>query len=431
MKAIFSLLLLLFAIAGEAAAAPIIGTWSGTAIRGGESRSVTLTVERSGDGYVARYAIPSLQLEGMPLTRFAFDEATGAITTARGFRGRLENGRITGELAPALIHGAPATLSLARSASLPTMRTRERDVQFTSRGFVLRGRLIAPARPGRHPAMVSLHGSGPSTRWLALSRARRFAEAGYAMLIFDKPGSGESQGDWTTTSLDEMAEDGIAALSFLRAQPEVDPRRTGLWGHSQAGQVISRAAALSNDIAFAIVLAGGGVTPREIEDYGYLGRLRHAGASPAATARAMAWVCAYYDYVGTGLGYDALAAQLTADPEAEWVRALGVSTVYPTVEQQPKWRWVATYDPAADIRRMRMPVLLLFASADENTPAEASLRAWRAALAAGGNRRVEWRMFAGADHHFLVPPDAPGWPSLAPRFQEIQVRWLNRLFRRP
>jgi dienelactone hydrolase len=232
------------------------------------------------------------------------------------------------------------------------------------------------------------------------------------------------------TSLDQMAQDSIAALDFLRSQPEIDPRRVGLWGHSQAGQVISRASTLSSDIAFVIVLAGGGATPREVEDYGYLGRLRRANASPDAIMRALAWVRDYYDYVRTGRGYDALVGRLSAEPAAEWVRALGVSTVYPTPEQQPSWQWVATYDPAADIRRMRMPVLLLFGSADESTPAGPSLAAWRAALAAGGNRRVEWRTFAGADHHFLVPPETSGWPSLAPRYYEVQIAWLNRLVRR-
>lgn len=428
MKTILSFLL--FCLAGAASASPILGHWSGTAVRGGESRPLTLTVERSGEGLVARYAIPSLSLAGMPLSRFAFDDRSGAITTARGFSGRLEGGRIVGSLLPALLHGSPVAVTLDRAEAPPPEMTHERDVQFISRGFILRGRLIGPAGPGRHPAMVSLHGSGPSTRWLALARARRFAEAGYAMLIFDKPGSGESQGDWTMTSLDQMAEDALAALAFLRAQPEVDPRRVGLWGHSQAGQVISRAAALSNDIAFAIVLAGGGLTAREVEDYGYLGRLRRAGATPEMSARAMAWVRDYYDYVRTGRGYAALAARLAGEPAPDWVRALGVGTVYPTPAQQPMWRWVATYDPTSDIRRMRMPVLLLFASADENTPGERSLAAWRSALAAGGNRRVEWRLFAGADHHFLTQAETNGWPSLAPLYYETQIAWLNRLYPR-
>ena len=247
------------------------------------------------------------------------------------------------------------------------------------------------------------------------------------MLIFDKPGNGESEGDWTMTSLDEMAQDAVAAVDFLRAQPEVIPQKVGLWGHSQAGWVISRAGATSNHVAFAIVLAGGGATSREVEDYGYLGRLKHANANPEATRKAMVWVSDYYDYLRSGNGYAKLTALLKSNAGEDWAKALAIDTVYPTPEQQPKWKWVATYDPQSDIRHIRFPVLLLFADRDESSPSERSLAGWRDALAAGGNRRVEWKVFLNADHHFLTPAHTDRWPSLAPGFYETQIGWLKRV----
>jgi len=426
MKAIVSFVLTLL-LAGIAEAAPIEGFWSGMAVRGGDATPVTLHIERERGALVAHYNIPALSLAGMPLAKFTFDPATGAITTSRLFNGRLLEDAITGELHPALLHGPPVKVQLRREAHPPSLATRERRVEFKSRGNILRGLLVTPRRHGRHPALVSLHGSGPSTRWLALDRARRFAEAGYAMLIFDKPGSGESHGDWTMTSLDEMAQDAIAAVDFVRAQPEVVPGKVGVWGHSQAGWVISRAAAMPNDIAFAIVLAGGGATSREVEDYGYLVRLKHANASAGATAKAMSWVNRYFEYVRSGEGYAELTGTLKNAAGEEWVKALGIDTVYPTPEQQPKWQWVATYDPMADIRRIRIPVLLLFAEKDESSPSERSLARWREGLAQAGTRSVEWKMFADAEHHFLTPPHTGGWPSLAAGYYETQIDWLTRV----
>ena len=247
------------------------------------------------------------------------------------------------------------------------------------------------------------------------------------MLIYDKPGSGESQGDWTMTSLDEMAQDANAAVEFLRTRPGVIPAKVGVWGHSQAGWVISRAAAMPNNIAFAIVLAGGGAASREVEDFGYLGRLRHANASPEARQKAMAWISSYFDYVRTGRGYDDLTARLKKASGEEWAKALGIDTVYPTPEQQPKWQWVATYDPINDIRKIRFPVLLLFADQDESSPSKRSLARWREGLAAGANRNVEWKVFANAEHHFLTPPRTEGWPSLAAGYYEAQISWLRRI----
>jgi dienelactone hydrolase len=365
----------------------------------------------------------------MPLPTFKVDPATGSITAGHGFEGAMVKGRLTGNLQVPVLHGAPTVIDLAPSATAQAAAdVIETPVEFMSRGLRLRGTLVRPTASGPYPALVSLHGSGPSTRWFALARARHFARAGYAMLIFDKPGNGESEGDWTMTSLDEMAADAIAAVDFLRAQPGIDPRRVGLWGHSQAGQVISRAVPKTDHISFAIVLAGGGITPREIEEYYYANQLRRGGASTAVSSQAMDWVRRYFAYEASGRGYDALVADLEAHPLMK--QALGVSTVYPMPEQQPKWAWVATYQPMDDISRIHIPMLLLFAEKDQETPGKLSLARWREGLKKAGNRKVEGKLFAGADHHFFVASPTGGWPSMAPGYYDYQIDWLNRFFRK-
>jgi pimeloyl-ACP methyl ester carboxylesterase len=142
----------------------------------------------------------------------------------------------------------------------------------------------------------------------------------------------------------------------------------------------------------------------------------------------MAWVSDYYDYVRTGQGYEALSARLKAGAAQEWGKALGIGTIYPTPEQQPKWQWVATYDPLPDISRIRFPVLLLFADRDDNSPSAQSLARWRQGLRR--NRSVDWTMFTGADHHFLTPAQTDGWPRLAPNYYERQIGWLRRIVNR-
>jgi dienelactone hydrolase len=416
----YLLVLILLGWSGLAAASDVAGWWAGTATIGGEVREMRLEIVATANGLGARYDLPALALESIPLRRF--NASDGALSAPHQLEARREGDAIVGTLSPLFLHGRQAQIALRRTAP-PAPVASERPVRVASRGITLHGTLVSPLAPGRHPALVSLHGSGPSTRWLALGRARRFASAGYATLIFDKPGSGESGGDWTMSSLDDLARDAIAALDFLRAQPEVDGSRVGLWGHSQAGNVISRTAGLGGRFDFALVLAGGGATPRDVEIFGYRGNLARAGMDAAATAEALAWVDDYLAYVASGVGYEALVARIEAAP---WRRALGIGTVYPEPVQQPFWSWVATYRPAQDITRMRMPVLLLFAGRDENSPSGPSLAAWRAGLEAGGNRDVTARLFAGAEHHFLLP-SGERWPVLAPDWFETQFGWLDRV----
>jgi acetyl esterase/lipase len=47
----------------------------------------------------------------------------------------------------------------------------------------------------------------------------------------------------------------VAGMRFLRAQPDVDPRRVGLAGNSQAGWIIP-IAARDGDAAFMVILSG-------------------------------------------------------------------------------------------------------------------------------------------------------------------------------
>lgn len=418
------------ALLGAAAhSLPGEGTWTGTASLGGEQWPVRLELHQVGGTLQGRYSLPQLDLEDIPLDGLKLDDRTGTVNAGHAFSGRIDGGRLTGKLRPMVLHGVAVDVSLGRIAA-PASDTDavEQPVSFTSRGFTIKGTFVRPRDSGPHPALVSLHGSGPSTRWLALARARRFARAGFAMLIFDKPGSGESGGDWTMSSLDDMATDAIAAVDFVRNQPGIDRARVGVWGHSQAGWVIGRAAARPrNHIAFAIVLAGGGTPPREVEEYGYRTRLLHASATPDVAARAIQWADGLLDYEASGKGYDAVKQSLDAQPDVR--AALQVSTVYPTPLQQPKWSWVATYKPWQDIRKIRIPVLLLFPGADEEGPSARSLALWRANLRKAGNRHVEWKLFNGADHHFFVYPANGGWPVLAPGFYETQTAWLDRFFR--
>lgn len=405
----------------------IAGFWTGTASRGGETRIVHLRVENSADGLRASYDIPSIGLEGIPLPEFRFDPQSGTYSAGHQISVRPLGEQLAGTISPLLGHGQPAEIILSRGRPSAPVAS-ERPVEFTSRGELLRGTLVAPPAPGRYPAMVSLHGSGPSTRWFALGRARRFAEAGYVTLIFDKPGTGESQGDWTSMSLDDAASDALSAMRFLRRQPEVNPEQVGLWGHSQAGWTISRAAAMADETGFAIVLAGGGVSPQEVERFGYRNRLAHAGASEADVERAMALVDGYFDYLRSGVGYEEIRAAVRAAADQPWARALGLSRVIPAPADREKWAWVATYQPAADIRRIRFPVLVLFAEQDRSSPLE-GLSIWETNLRAGSNARFETHVIPQADHHFMIADEAAGWPTIVPGYYEMQFRWLDRIVR--
>lgn len=111
-----------------------------------------------------------------------------------------------------------------------------REATFTSAdGLTLRGWFLPPPESVETPApvVVFLHGLA-ADRTQHLREAKLFHDQGYAALVFDMRNHGHSDGDRTSMGLFE-ADDAVAAVSYAAEQPEVDPDRIALYGHSMGG----------------------------------------------------------------------------------------------------------------------------------------------------------------------------------------------------
>ena len=94
---------------------------------------------------------------------------------------------------------------------------------------ILRGWLL-PASVPEAPALVVMHGWGGNAEMM-LPVVAPLREAGFAMLLVDARCHGLSDED-SFASLPRFAEDIEASLAWLAQQPEADPRRLGVLGHS-------------------------------------------------------------------------------------------------------------------------------------------------------------------------------------------------------
>ncbi len=145
---------------------------------------------------------------------------------------------------------------------------RQLEVQFRSGGTRLSGTLLIPPGAGKHAGAVFVHGSGPTQRAYLPELSAMLVRHGVAVLVYDKRGIGQSDGRYpgespTADTIDTLARDAQAAARFLAAQPEIDPKRVGLTGHSQAGWIDPLAASREPAIRFLLVFSGPAVTADE------------------------------------------------------------------------------------------------------------------------------------------------------------------------
>jgi pimeloyl-ACP methyl ester carboxylesterase len=189
--------------------------------------------------------------------------------------------------------------------------------------------LTLPSGGGPYAAATMVHGSGPQTRGEFQVFAAWCELLGIGVLADDKRGVGESGGAYpgeeaTSSTIDVLARDAQAEVRFLAGLPQVDPKRVGLFGDSQAGWIIALAAARDPAVRWATAVVGPTVTVGETDLWA---QLAGGSQSPPSGTRA------------------AMLAE---------VRAAGPSG----------------FDPAPSLRALSIPVLWTFGSDDRNVPTE-------------------------------------------------------------
>jgi hypothetical protein len=118
----------------------------------------------------------------------------------------------------------------------------------TSDGLKLSGWYV-PSKNGA--AVIAFPGrNGPQ------AHTRMLARHGYGVLLFDRRGQGESEGDPHAFGW-EGEKDIKAAIAFLQRRPDVDPERIGGLGLSVGGELMLHAAA-ETDALKAVVSEGAG-----------------------------------------------------------------------------------------------------------------------------------------------------------------------------
>jgi pimeloyl-ACP methyl ester carboxylesterase len=427
MRAPLVLPLLLAAIlpaAGARAAPTLSGHWQGEMIEQGQSLPVSFDFEA--DEAHGSFTSETQRAMDYPLDRVA--RAGEAVTFTLGgsiaFDGRVADGRIGGTFKNG---DASGTFTLTRSpaAALPYDVA---PVSFRNGDVVLKGDLCLPRTPGRHPAVVLVHGSGPETRW-GTSRyiADKLARAGVAALIYDKRGSGESGGDWRTSPYEALARDALAGVDLLDAHHDIDPARVGVIGHSQGGVVGPLVATLApGKIAF-IVAEDTFAGPQRDQD---IYRVAHAivglNLPPADQAKAMEIYTLFVDAARGAVPYDTFAAAAAPYKSASW---------YDWMSFPPKDSWVWTFgrlnggfDTLPVWRKVRVPVLLIYGEKDALVPVDESIARITDVLDASGTPSAAL-IAPGAVHNLTIEPEDGQsffWWKQAPGVVDVVVDWVAR-----
>jgi len=303
-------------------------------------------------------------------------------------------------------------------------------------GIKLAGTLTLPRSGQPFPAVILISGSGPQDRNETVFGHRPFlvladylTRRGIAVLRVDDRGVGGSTGNLFESTSQDLAEDVLAGLQYLKSREQINPKslgwlapQIGLIGHSEGGIVAPIVASRSSpwesatDIAFIVLMAGMGVTGQETLYLQSDLLLKAAGASDEILAVQRAGLERIFEILKDekdGPGHfpgnlapralDRRSANSTVAKKKlrevlmdtlgklseKEKNSLGASEGAVEVQLQmllSRWfRFFIAYDPKPTLMKVTCPVLAINGELDLQIPPKENLTAIAEALKAGGN----------------------------------------------
>lgn len=275
------------------------------------------------------------------------------------------------------------------------------------------GTLTYPAHGGPFPAVVLVAGTGAHDRDSNISLhksmlvlADHLTRQGFAVLRYDKRGVGLTGGAaHPNSTTDDYAADALAALRFLKIQPQVNAAQVGLAGHSEGGIIAAMVAAQApSEVAYIAMLAAPGLPGMQLQSL-QDAAARRADGMPETLIRANQDQERELFEIATSKlpGDQAIAAmvKITNALPAQTKTMLDIPPEGIPGEAfegllTPWFRRFLQLDPATYLQQVRCPVLALLAEKDLQVPATENMAALVAGLA--GNQQAKLLLLPELNH---------------------------------
>lgn len=318
-----------------------------------------------------------------------------------------------------------------------TVRHDNKKFAFESGQFKVVGELRIPIGEGKYPLVIMVHGDGPAYRSYFYTLKKCILRAGYATLMWDKPGTGQSTGKFSRQHrLAERAEVLCDAIKAVKNHSRIDAGRTGVWGISQAGYVIPLALQKTEDISFMILVGVAGQNGIEQTAFFVSQQIQCEGSSEAEAKEAEDLVVkvssakTYDEYVANG---KILLEKYSIVKDLDYMAG-----ILPEERWKPKELDGEAYlNPISIIEQTTIPTLVVLGEKDRNVNPFQAVEAYNKALSKAGNPNFRVELIPGADHNIILcetgcqkerrKRSRKERANYAPAYLELMEDWLKKL----
>jgi dipeptidyl aminopeptidase/acylaminoacyl peptidase len=306
-------------------------------------------------------------------------------------------------------------------------------VTFSNGDTQLAGVLVRPNTKGNYPAVVLLHGSGEQTynKWYYRIHTNAFLRQGFAVLSYDKRGSGKSDGDLSGATYSDLVNDALAAVAFLRSQPNITPGQIGLLGVSESGWLTPEIAARDGEIAFVVNRVSSPLPWTTTVLFEVQNDLIDQGISEATVAEALQLqsdIWKFYinsamdESIATGSERDRISAlinEMENDAETK-----GLFNPLPEYNREDYAFRAAryAYNPQPFLEEIDVPMLYVLAGQDINIPYDQSVT-YLEQLKSEHQKNITVQSYPEAGHYLYRWNAVPIEGLYVPDYLDLIVSW--------
>lgn len=264
----------------------------------------------------------------------------------------------------------------------PFLYTTE-DVKISNpdSSVVLAGTLTIPENATKKtPIVVMVTGSGLQNRDEELFEHKPFAviadylaRNGIASLRYDDRGFGESTGDATQATTADFASDAKAVIDWIRAKRRFG--KIGIIGHSEGGQIAYILGAKKHGPDFIVSIAGPSIKGTKTIAYQNKVALlksaipqQQAEDIETAIEKVLEYKLAHPNQSSVS---DTLVTELYPQCNDDLVTRQLAAAIKSSLSSQDTNPWMdyfLSYDPAADMKALKIPTLIIYGEKDRQVP---------------------------------------------------------------
>ena len=409
----------------------ITGSWNGILKVQGMQFTIVFNISESDSGLVSTMDSPDQNTFGIPVTETKYESQNLILEVKSAgitYHGILKEGIIEGTFKQS---GLEFSLNLTREMQEKIIPKRPQDpkvpypynsedVKFINKkdSITLAGTFTYPMNTGIFPTVVLISGSGPQNRneelmghkpFLVLSDY--FTRNGIAVLRFDDRGFGESEGDFTSATSFDFAEDVRSAIEYLKTRSEVDKDNIGLVGHSEGGIIAPIVGSKDNgDVAFMVLLAGTGIRGDKLLLLQQELIYKSMSMADDKIQQILATNKSIFDLIINERDNAALKIKMTEriktyiKENAEFVpEGLSEEQFLEMQINTTMSPWMLNFirmEPSDYLKKVTCPVLAVNGEKDIQVPSKINLESIESALKSGGNSSVQTIEYPGLNHLF-------------------------------